>query len=235
LPDPRNFGIRYAMPIKVAIVEDDAGVRENLVALIGSKKEFHFHGAYANAEAALKQIPQDWPDVVLMDINLPTMSGIELVAKLKEQRPGLLVLMLTVYSDHEQIFNSLKKGASGYLLKKTPPAKILEAIRDVQAGGSPMSNAIARQVVQYFQKSPPSSQTENLTKREHEILACLTQGQQYKEIADVLTISLETVRAHVRHIYEKLHVRSRTEAVVIYLGKEDMVLSPIRPETGKRH
>jgi DNA-binding NarL/FixJ family response regulator len=223
------------MPIKVAIVEDDAGVRENLAALVGSKKDFQCSGAYANAELALRQIPHNWPDVVLMDINLPNMSGIELVAKLKEQRPMLQVIMLTVYGDHEQIFNSLKRGASGYLLKKTPPAKILDAIRDVQSGGAPMSNAIARQVVQYFQKSPPAGQTESLTKREHEILACLAQGQQYKEIADVLSISLETVRAHVRHIYEKLHVRSRTEAVVKFLGQEDVVHNAIKMDGGKRN
>lgn len=223
------------MPIRVAIVEDDGGVRENLVTLVGSKKDFQCTGAYANAELALRQIPNNWPDVVLMDINLPNMSGIELVAKLKEQRPTLQVIMLTVYSDHEQIFNSLKKGASGYLLKKMPPAKILEAIRDVQSGGAPMSNAIARQVVQYFQKSPPAAPTENLTKREHEILACLARGQQYKEIADELSISLETVRAHVRHIYEKLHVRSRTEAVVKFLGQEEVVQNAIRPGGEKRN
>jgi DNA-binding NarL/FixJ family response regulator len=223
------------MPIKVALVEDDGGVRENLAALVGSKKDFLCTGAYANAELALRQMPNNWPDVVLMDINLPNMSGIELVAKLKEQRPTLQVIMLTVYGDHEQIFNSLKRGASGYLLKKTPPAKILEAIRDVQSGGAPMSNAIARQVVQYFQKSPPAGQTESLTKREHEILACLAQGQQYKEIADSLSISLETVRAHVRHIYEKLHVRSRTEAVVKFLGQEEVVQNAVRHGGEKRN
>lgn len=213
--------IKSAIPIKVAIVEDDAGVREGLVGLINGTRNFSCVGAHANAEVALKRIPEAWPDVVLMDINLPNMSGMECVSKLKELRPALQVIMLTVYGDNEQIFESLTRGASGYLLKKTTPAKILEAIADVHSGGSPMSNTIARRVVQHFQKRAPSNNTETLTKREHEILVFLAKGQQYKEIADGLSISLETVRVHIRHIYEKLQVHSRTEAVVKFLGKQD--------------
>src|SRR5436190_15351318 len=140
------------MSIKVAIVEDDAGVRESLTVIINGTGGFRCIGSFANAETALKHLPRDWPDVILMDINLPQMSGIELVAKLKSMRPELHVIMLTVYVDSEQIFQSLQAGANGYLIKQTPPAQILEALIDVQKGGAPMSNMIARKVVQYFQK-----------------------------------------------------------------------------------
>lgn len=203
--------------IKVSIVEDDAGIRESLAILINGAPGFRCINTFANAEAALKQIPLDWPDVILMDINLPKMSGIELVAKLKAMHPTIQVIMLTVYADNEKIFKSLKAGASGYLLKQTPPNEILDAITDVQRGGSPMSNSIARQVVLYFQQRPPANETENLSKRELEILGHLAKGYQYKEIADTLSLSVLTVRAHIRNIYEKLHVHSRTEAVVKYL------------------
>jgi DNA-binding NarL/FixJ family response regulator len=208
------------MSIKVSIVEDDAGIRESLAILINGAQGFRCGTTFANAEVALKQLPLDWPDVVLMDINLPKMSGIELVAKLKVLRPTLQVLMLTVYADNEKIFKSLKAGASGYLLKQTPPNEILDAINDVNRGGSPMSNSIARQVVLYFQQRPPANETENLSRRELEILGHLAKGYQYKEIADILTLSVLTVRAHIRNIYEKLHVHSRTEAVVKYLQGE---------------
>lgn len=209
------------MPIKVAIVDDDTRLRESLSIVISGAENFRCIGAYANAEAALKQIPLAWPDVILMDINLPEMSGIECVAKLKEIRPSLLVIMLTVYSDEEKIFNSLRMGASGYLLKKTPPAEVLEAIADVRRGGSPMSYNIARQVVRYFQQQQQQRTTDdaaNLSKREFEILTYLAKGYQYKEIAETLSISVATVRTHLRSIYDKLHVRSRTEAVVKFLG-----------------
>lgn len=205
------------MPIKVSIVEDDAGIRESLAILINGSSGFKCISTFANAEAALKEVPLDWPDVVLMDINLPKMSGIDLVAKLKALRPTLQVLMLTVYADNEKIFKSLKAGATGYLLKQTPPNEILDAIEDVNRGGSPMSNSIARQVVLYFQQRPPTNETENLSRREMEILSHLAKGYQYKEIADILSLSVLTVRAHIRNIYEKLHVHSRTEAVVKYL------------------
>jgi DNA-binding NarL/FixJ family response regulator len=206
------------MPIKVAIVEDDTRFRESLAVLIGDG-EFRCIGTYPNAEVALKQIPRDWPDVLVTDINLPEMSGIDLVARLKEQRPPLQVIMLTVYMDSEQVFNSLKAGASGYLLKKTSPAKILEAITEVNAGGAPMSSAIARRVVQHFQTGNSPDETKNLSKREQEILSLLAKGRQDKEIAELLSLSVFTVRSYIKNIYEKLHVRSRTEAVVKFLAR----------------
>src|ERR1035438_7215356 len=156
------------MSIKVAIIEDDKRVRENFAVLIDGADGFRCVGTYANAERALKQMPGKWPDVVLMDINLPNMSGIDCVARLKEVRPTLQIIMLTVYMDDDQIFRSLKNGANGYLLKKTPPAKILEAIADVCSGGAPMSNAIARKVVQHFQDIKSAAGIENLTEREGE-------------------------------------------------------------------
>lgn len=207
------------MPIKVAIIEDDTPLRESLVVLINGADGFRCDSAYPNAEIALREIPNNWPDVLLADINLAKMSGIVCVSKLKAQKPDLQVIMLTAYMDSEQIFDSLKAGASGYLLKKTQPAKILEAIADVHAGGAPMSNAIARKVVQHFQHRP-ANETQNLTGREHEILSLLAKGHQYKEIADRLHISALTVRTHITNIYQKLHVTCRTEAVLKFLGRE---------------
>lgn len=209
-----------AMSIKVSIVEDDEGVRESLAALINDAEGFECVSDHATAEEAIRQIPEKKPDVVLMDINLPNMSGIECVRKLKELVPQTQIMMLTMYEDGDQIFNSLMAGASGYLLKRTPHAKLLEAIHEVQRGASPMSGKIARVVVQYFQeKSQPNSEAQSLSKREHEILDLLAKGYRYKEIADALSISFDTVRSHLRNIYEKLHVSSRTEAVVKYLNK----------------
>jgi DNA-binding NarL/FixJ family response regulator len=209
------------MPIKVAIVEDDNGLRESLIALVKTNPDFRFTGAFVNAESALKQIPGDWPDVVLTDINLPGMSGIECVSKLKAMRPALLFVMLTVYMDGDLIFKSLQAGASGYLIKKTPPAEIMEALAEVHRGGSPMSSAIARKVTEFFQQKPTRSEESNLSKREQEILTELSKGYRDKEIADMLSISIPTVRTHVRHIYEKLQVRSRAEAVAKFLGGGD--------------
>jgi len=206
--------------IKVAIVEDDTPLRESLVAVINGTDGFRCVGAFPNAEIAVRDLPNDWPDVVLMDINLPKMSGIVCVSKLKTMRPTLQVLMLTAYVESGKIFDSLKAGASGYLIKKTSPSKILEAIADVHSGGAPMSNAIARKLVEHFQQSPPVEETQKLTAREYEILGLLAKGQQYKEIADTLSISGQTVRTHIRNIYEKLHVSSRTEAVLKYLGRD---------------
>jgi DNA-binding NarL/FixJ family response regulator len=190
--------------------------------MIDGAPGFRCAGAYAHAEAALKQMPRDWPDVVLMDINMPEMSGIECVAKLKELRPTLQVIMFTVYVDNDQIFQSLQAGASGYLIKQTPHAEILAAISEVHAGGSPMSGSIARKVVQFFQqRKPAADETQNLSKRELEILGLLAKGYQYKEIADMVSLSFLTVRTHIHRIYEKLHVRSRTEAVVKFLKHHD--------------
>jgi len=205
---------------KVAIVEDDSGVRESLAVLINGASGFHCIGTYANAEAAIKQVPDNWPDIILMDINLPQMSGIDCVARLKALRPELHVLMLTVHVDSELIFKSLKAGASGYLIKQSSPAELLEAMSDVLMGGAPMTNTIARKVVLFFQQKPAADETSCLTKRELEILTQLAKGYQYKEIADLLAINVLTVRTHIHHIYEKLHVRSRTEAVVKFLRRD---------------
>jgi DNA-binding NarL/FixJ family response regulator len=209
------------MAIKVSIVEDDEGVRDSLAALINDADGFQCVSSHPSAEDAIAQIPLKKPDVVLMDINLPNMSGIDCVRKLKEILPQTQIMMLTMYEDGEQIFNSLAAGASGYLLKRTPPAKLLEAITEVQRGASPMSGKIARVVVQYFQKKaqPAAPESQTLSKREQEILDLLAKGFRYKEIADTLSISFDTVRSHLRNIYDKLHVSSRTEAVVKYLNK----------------
>jgi DNA-binding NarL/FixJ family response regulator len=208
------------MPISVSIVEDSRGTRESLSELLKRSPGLRCVGAYPNGEAALQELPGQTPDVVLMDINLPGMSGIECVARLKEKAPKIQVLMLTTYEEGDLIFESLRAGANGYLLKNMPPSELVTAVEQVHAGGSPMSMHIARKVVSHFQQiKQPSSEMEKLTKRELEILALLAKGFLYKEIADQLGISLSTVRAHLHTVYEKLHVQSRTEAVVKYLGK----------------
>ena len=209
------------MPIKVSIVEDSRGTRHSLAELLNSSPALRCVGAHRDAEQALQKIPVEQPDVVLMDINLPGMNGIECVARLKERLPKAQVLMLTTYDDNDLIFNSLRNGASGYLLKTMPSAEILQAIEQVHAGGAPMSMQIARKVVSHFQQiKAPSSDVEKLTKREQEILALLARGYLYKEIGDQLGITLSTVRAHLHTVYEKLHVQSRTEAVVKFLRRE---------------
>lgn len=207
-------------PIKVAIVEDNRGTRESLFALLKRSPRLHCTGSFATAELALEMIPRNPPppDVVLMDINLPGMNGIECVAKLKELLPQVQILMLTTYEEGDLIFNSLRAGASGYLLKNMKPGELVEAIEQVHAGGSPMSMHIARKVVGHFKQiKKPASDVDKLSKRELEILTLLAQGFLYKEIADQLTISMSTVRAHLHSVYEKLHVQSRTQAVVKFL------------------
>lgn len=206
--------------LKVSIVEDDPDIRANLVHLVGKAAGFCLASEHETGEEALKQLSDAAPDVVLMDINLPGMSGIECVRRLKSELPDLQIVMLTIYEDSDQIFQSLRAGASGYLLKRTPGAKILESLRDVYAGGSPMNSHIARKVVQFFnQISQPASHLEALSDREKEVLGLLSRGQLYKQIADNLGITLDTVRKHLQSIYQKLHVHSRTEAVVKYLQK----------------
>lgn len=206
--------------IKVSIVEDNRGTRETLTELLNRAPGLQCVGAHPNGEAALRGLPAEGPHVVLMDINLPGMSGIECVARLKEKSPATQVLMLTTYEDGDLIFESLRAGANGYLLKNMPPSELLHAVEQVHAGGSPMSMHIARKVVNYFQQiKHAAAEVETLTRRELEILALLAKGFLYKEIADQLGISLSTVRAHLHTVYEKLHVQSRTEAVVKYLGK----------------
>ena len=207
--------------IDVAIVEDEDDVREALGVLINGSEGFRCVQRYPSAEKALPAMLRNKPDVVLMDINLPGMSGIECIRQLKAHQPALPIMVLTVYDDDDKIFESLRAGASGYLLKKTPPAKLLEAILELHGGGSPMSAGTARRVVQSFQSMGPSTkETENLSNREHEILFYLAKGYQYKEIADAMFISFETVRTHLRNIYQKLHVRSRSEAVLKVLQRD---------------
>ncbi len=208
------------MPIKVAIVEDNEKIREGLAALIDGSEGFQCTAAYESAEEALRRLPAYNPDVVLMDIQLPKMSGIECVARLKDHDARMQIMMLTVYEDDEKVFKSILAGATGYILKRTPPAELLNAIRELHEGGSPMSDQIARKVVQAFQQMGKSSkETENLSERELEILSHLAKGYQDKEIADHFFLSVKTVRTHLRNIYQKLHVRSRTEAVLMYLRK----------------
>jgi len=204
----------------VSIVEDDEDIRSNLAQLIRKAPDFRLVSEHASAEEALARIPSAPPDVVLMDINLSRLSGIECTRRLKAKLPQLQILMLTIYEDSDQIFQSLRAGAGGYLLKRTPSAKILESIREVHAGGSPMNSHIARKVVQFFnQISQPAPHLELLSEREKDVLALLSRGQLYKQIADNLGITLDTVRKHLQSIYQKLHVHSRTEAVVKYLQK----------------
>ena len=202
------------MPVTVAIVEDNADLRGTLARVINRAPGHQCVGQYGDAESALEGLPKDKPQVVLMDINLPGMNGVECVRRLKQLAPATQVVMLTAYEDTDNIYGSLEAGAAGYLLKRSKSAEILEAIKDVMAGGSPMTAHIARKVVQSFQARGASPRpTENLAEREREVLDLLAQGLMYKEIADKLGISFETVRTYVRRIYEKLQVRSRTEAV----------------------
>jgi DNA-binding NarL/FixJ family response regulator len=208
------------MAITVSIVEDNRGTRESLEELCNETATLRCVGAYATGEAALQQMPASKPDVALVDINLPGMSGIECVAKLKAQIPSLQVLMLTTYAETDLIFNSLRAGASGYLLKNHPAAELIQAVEQVHAGGAPMTMQIARKLVEHFHKPRQREpQFEELTKREQEILSLLSKGYLYKEIGDQLGIGLTTVRTHLKHIYEKLHVQSRTEAAVKFLSE----------------
>ncbi len=208
------------MAIRVAFVEDDPELRASLANLVARASGLAVVGSYASAEEALADIAHQKPDVVLMDINLPGMDGVECVRRLKSLVPGIQVLMLTMYEDNERLFNSILAGADGYLLKRTVPGRLVEAIREVKAGGSPMTPQIARRVVQHFRTAPaPTPEIESLTAREKEVLEHLVRGDQFKQIADHLGISLDGVRFHVRRIYEKLHVHSRTDAVVKYLQR----------------
>lgn len=203
------------MPIRIMIVEDDTAVREGLRMLIDGSEGYSCTDACATAEEALTKIPLSNPQVVLMDINLPGMNGIECVVCIKNAWPEIQVMMLTVFDNTDEIFKSLSGGATGYLLKKTPPAKLLEAITELVNGGSPMSGEIARKVVTTFAQPANHRLSEsNLTAREEEILSYLSKGYLYKEIAAELFISIETVRTHIRKIYQKLQVRTRTEALL---------------------
>lgn len=206
--------------ITVSIVDDEADLREHIGGYLQAAGGFKCKSVYASAEEALTHLPQDKPDVVLMDINLGGMDGIECVRQLKTLMPEAQVLMLTVFEDTDKIFRALAAGASGYLLKRLSPSKLLDAIREVRDGGSPMSASIARKVVQSFRVIPAhGDETMDLSQREREVLNGLAEGLAYKQIADQLEVSIHTVRNYIRRIYEKLHVRSRTEAVAKFLRK----------------
>jgi len=209
------------MSITVSIVDDDAGQRESIAQFLETARGFKCLSTYASAPEALAGIPKDPPQVVLMDINMPRIDGIECTRRLKAAVPDLLILMLTVYEDTDKIFNALASGASGYLLKRSDPAKLLEAIREVHTGGSPMSGSIARKVVQSFQQQAPAErESDSLSTRERQVLEFLAKGYAYKQIGDELGVSMDTTRTYIRRIYEKLHVHSRTEAVVRFLGEQ---------------
>lgn len=205
------------MPITVSIVEDSEKLRGTLARVLNRAEGFRCLSQYGAAEDALKDLPNVKPDVVLMDINLPGINGVECVRQLKKLLPEIQIMMLTVYEDTDNIFQALTAGASGYLLKRTSSAELLDAIREVQRGGSPMTTHIARKVVQSFQRTAPTQPAENLSEREQQVLDLLSQGLMYKEIADKLQISYETVHTYIRRIYEKLRVRTRTEAVAKFL------------------
>jgi DNA-binding NarL/FixJ family response regulator len=203
--------------ITVSIIDDDPEVRDNIAKYVNTARDMRCISAYQSAAEALKSVPKDQPDVVLMDINMAGMNGIECTRKLKLALPGVNILMLTVFDDSDQIFQALASGANGYLLKRSSPEKLLEAIRDVSQGGSPMSAPIARKVVRSFQVTPPrGGEASELSHRELEVLQGLAQGLAYKQIADQLNVSIHTVRNYIRRVYEKLHVHSSGEALAKY-------------------
>jgi DNA-binding NarL/FixJ family response regulator len=215
-----------ATTTKVSIVEDEAELRRELERLINGAEDFRCLATYPNAEVALQSLPAHPPDLLLMDINLPGMSGIDCVQQLRTLLPKLPIVMLTVYEDSDTLFRSLMAGANGYLVKRTPRHKLIEALREICDGGAPMSRAIARKVVEFFHQvsqlpAVPAQSPElaRLTARELEILASLAKGYSYKEIATACGISGDTVRKHMGRIYEKLHVHSRTEAILKYFGR----------------
>jgi DNA-binding NarL/FixJ family response regulator len=206
-------------PITVSIVEDDPNLCKGLARLIGQTRDIRCLGCYGTAEDALREIPRTPPEVILMDIHLPGMDGIECVRKLKELKPSLRIVMVTVYENPERIFKALTTGAIGYVLKHEPPAELLEAIRDAYHGGAPMSSQIARKVVQFFQSNAPATEAEDLSARERAVLDLLAKGYLIKEISDQLGLGFDTVRTYIRRIYEKMHVHSRSQAVAKYFQR----------------
>ncbi len=202
--------------ISVVVVEDDSSIRSILKTWLEEADGFACAGVFPDVESALPQIPQVKPDVAIVDINLPGLSGIECVRQLKARVPATQFVMLTVYEDSNHIFDALSAGATGYLVKTTSRESLIAALREVHAGGSPMSGNIARKVVQHLQQPKPAmTPSDGLSKRENEVLALLAQGYLYKEIAEALGIGLDTVNTYIRRIYEKLHVHSRSQAVAL--------------------
>jgi DNA-binding NarL/FixJ family response regulator len=215
--------------IRVSIVEDDAPVREILKGWLADADGFEFVSGFECAEDGLAQLPRQKPDVVLMDIKLPGMNGVECVRQLKPQLPQTQFVMHTVYEDSNHIFNALQSGATGYLLKQAAHDELLAALKYVHAGGSPMTSYIARRVAQCFPNTPAQSETDDnqsLSPREREVLEMLARGFLYKEIAEALSISIRTVDTYIRRIYEKLHVRSRAQAVAKYVNFQPANVRP---------
>jgi len=200
-------------PVKICIVEDLKDIREGMVSLLSLDERFEMLKAFSDAESAAKELPQWQPDVVIMDINLPGMNGIDCIKKVKPSCPHTQFIMFTIYEDDEKIFEALVAGASGYLLKKTPLSKIVESLIELHEGGAPMSMQIARKVIERMRSSETTNANDELTARENEVLQCLSKGWLYKEIGIKLNISMGTVRQHIHNIYEKLHVQNRTEAL----------------------
>ena len=210
------------MTTRVSVIEDDARLRGLFAGWLGREPGLRLVGEFSDGESALKALPQQSPDVVLVDINLPGMDGVECVRRLKPAMPKTQFLMVTVYEDAKRIVGALAAGASGYLLKRAKRDELLDAIRDVSSGGSPMTSSIARKVVQSFQQAPPpvAAEAAQLAPREQEVLNLIAQGYANKEIADKLQVSIPTIKTYIRRIYEKLHVRSRGQAVAKYLTRQ---------------
>jgi DNA-binding NarL/FixJ family response regulator len=208
------------MPIRVSIVEDLTEVREGLVELIQSDEELLMVGSFKDAEAAVEKLPALRADIVVMDINLPGMSGIDCIRTMKEKCPDTEFMMFTVYENDEKVLQALKAGATGYLLKRTEPKRIVESIKELSQGGSPMSSNIARKLLTLFVHEKTKTKKEALSDRENEVLQLLADGLLYKEIAERLFIGHGTVRQHIHNIYEKLHVHNRTEAVNKYFERD---------------
>jgi DNA-binding NarL/FixJ family response regulator len=205
--------------ITISLVEDLQEVREGLESILNNSPDFLLLSSYTNGESALQHISDEQPDIVVMDINLPGISGIECIRRLRDECPSTLFIMYTIFEDDEKVFEALQAGASGYLLKKTPREKIIDALKELHAGGSPMSTHIARKVIKTFQEIHRLHTNSLLTNKENEVLELLSKGYLYKEIADKLHITLNTVKQHIHKIYEKLHVSNRTEAVNKLYGK----------------